>query len=87
MLKDAKTAFILLIAFLSLGLTSAVWANGPELQIIGEKQEELHPYQGLDYFCTPAAQSPTINALQKRPTLPWQSSRGEMPNLGFTNQH
>ena len=87
MFKDAKTAFVLLVAFFSIGLTPAVLANGPELQIIGENQEELQPYQGLDYFCTPAAQSPTINALQKQPTLPWQSSRGDMPNLGFTNQH
>ena len=87
MFKDAKTAFVLLVAFFSIGLTPAALGNGPELQIIGENQEELQPYQGLDYFCTPAAQSPTINALQKQPTLPWQSSRGDMPNLGFTNQH
>ena len=56
MFKDAKTAFVLLVAFFSIGLTPAVLANGPELQIIGENQEELQPYQGLDYFCTPAAQ-------------------------------
>ncbi|MED5387622.1 MAG: 7TM diverse intracellular signaling domain-containing protein [Pseudomonadota bacterium] len=57
------------------------------MQIIGENQQELHPYQGLDYFCTPADQSPAINALQTRPSLPWQSSQGEMPNFGFTDSH
>lgn len=87
MLKDAKTSLILLVAFLSLGLTTTVSASATELQIIGEKQEELHPYKGLDYFCTSAAQSPDINTLQKRPALPWRSSQGEMPNFGFTREH
>lgn len=87
MFKDSKAALLLFVAFFSICLSSLASAKGPDTQIIGEQQEHMHPYQGLYTFCTPADQSPGINAILQRTDLPWQPSGASTPNLGFTTDH
>ncbi|MCG8394279.1 MAG: ATP-binding protein [Pseudomonadales bacterium] len=59
-------------------------ASSPEVQIIGEQQQEKQPYAGLEYFCTPPEETLDITSVQARADLPWQSAQRKMPNLGFT---
>ena len=84
MFKDAATASFLLVAFFLFGLSPYAMASSPEVQIIGEQQQEKQPYAGLEYFCTPPEETLDITSVQARADLPWQSAQRKMPNLGFT---
>ncbi|BAP14503.1 sensor histidine kinase/response regulator [Alcanivorax sp. NBRC 101098] len=85
--NDSKATLLLLVAFLSVCLSTLASANGPDTQIIGEQQEHLHPYKGLYSFCTPADQSPDITDILQRRDLPWQPTGAGVPNLGFIRDH
>ncbi len=86
MSKDVRFGFVLLVAFCLQFLVPVGHAHTSDTQIIGEQQQILQLREGIKYFCTPADQTPDINAVRKMPLDDWNSAPEGTPNLGFTGE-
>lgn len=75
-----------MLAIMLAGLTGTARAAEPVL--LDGQTSQLHPYQALEYFCTPADRSPGLEALRADPgQWPWQPTGKRLPNLGFSSDH
>jgi signal transduction histidine kinase/CheY-like chemotaxis protein len=82
--KSLRIVHYALLACLLYGLNHSAFAAALTLQ---SDTQTLKPYKVLSSFCQPAGEAATLSDVALQTQLwPWrQSSKGELPNFGFTD--
>ena len=88
LLQDAVSHTLRFAALaLLLGLVAGL-ARGDDAAVLTSQTDSLRPYPAVNYFCVPAAQTPSLDDLLRAPDAwPWRATGDRMANLGFTSDH